>query len=297
VFNGSPLFAGDAASGESQIRRWIFENDWLEAVIALPQQLFYNTNLATYIWLLTNRKLPPRQGQVQLINAVSFFEKMPRSLGAKRHEIPPSHLDRICELHRAFADGPHSKILPNREFGYRRITIERPLRLRFQAEPGQIRAIEKKFSAPVVQALNLIDPQSVYRDQATFDAALQEAFARAGAKFGRTIARRIREALGGQDDTAAVYRDAKNRPVPDPDLRDNEDVPLDEDIQSWFRREVLPHAPDAWVAPGEPRIGYAIPFTRFFFAPEPVRPLADIDREIRDLERESQTLLPQLGTP
>ncbi len=297
VFHGSPLFAGDAGSGESDIRRWIFDNDWLEAVIALPGQLFYNTGLATYIWLLTNRKLPVRQGQVQLINAVTFFEKLPHSLGAKRHEIPDPQLDRVCEIHRAFTDGPHSKILPNREFGFRRVTVERPLRLRFQVTPERLSPLQTKFSAPVLEALNAMDPHVTYHDQSTFDAALQAAFARTGVKFGRTIARRIREALGEQDDTAAIYRDAKNRSVPDPDLRDNEDVPLHENLQSWFDREVLPNAPDAWIADGEPRIGYSIPFARFFFEPEQVRPLAEIDRQIHDLERESQALLQQFGTP
>jgi type I restriction enzyme M protein len=297
IFNGSPLFAGDAGSGESEIRRWIFENDWLEAVIALPDRLFYNTGLATYIWLLTNNKSPARQGKVQLINAATFCEKMTPSLGAKRNQIPAPHLDRICEIHSGCANGPHSKVLSNREFGYRRVTIERPLRLRFQAAPERIRDMQNKFAQPVIRVLAEMDAQNVYRDQSTCDAALQAAFARAGVKFGRTVARRIREALGDQDDTAAIYRDAKNRPLPDTDLRDNEDVPLDEDLQSWFEREVLSYAPDAWMAAGEPRIGYAIPFARFFFEPEPVRPLAEIDREIHALEREAQGLLQQFGSP
>jgi len=296
VFNGSPLFAGDAGSGESEIRRWIFENDWIEAVIALPDQLFYNTGLATYIWLLTNRKPPERQGKVQLINAVAFSEKMTRSLGAKRNEISSRQLDCICEIHRDFADGPYSRILPNREFGYRRVTVERPLRLHFLAEPERIRAVQHKFAPPVIDALRGMDGSIVYRNQSEFDAALKTAFARAGARLGRTLARRIREALAGQDDTAAAYHDAKNRLVPDPDLRDNEDVPLDEDIQTWFEREVLPHAPDAWIAPGEPRVGYAIPFARYFLKPEPLRPLAAIDREIRALDLEAQSVLAQLGT-
>jgi len=297
VFNGSPLFTGDAGSGESEIRRWIFENDWLEAVIALPDRLFYNTGLATYIWLVTNNKSPARQGKVQLINAADFYEKMTPSLGAKRNQISAPHIDRICEIHRGFADGAYSRILSNRELGYRRVTIERPMRLRFQVAPERIPVLQNKFAPPVIRALAEMDAHAVYRDQSIFDAALQAAFARSGLRFGRTIARRIREALGEQDDTAAIYRDAKNRPIPDSDLRDNEDVPLDEDLQSWFKREVLPHAPDAWIAAGEPRVGYAIPFARFFFKPEAVRPLAEIDREIQELEREAQSLLRQFGTP
>ncbi len=297
VFNGSPLFAGDAGSGESEIRRWIFENDWLEAIVALPDQLFYNTGLATYIWLLTNCKSPARRGKVQLIDAATFCEKMTRSLGAKRNEIPPSQLDRICEIHRAFAEGQHSRILLNREFGYCRITVERPLRLRFQVAPERVRAVRNKFSPAVMEALAGMNAQTVYRDQSSFDTALNAAFARAGLKLGLTLARRIRELLADQDDTAAICRDAKSRPVPDPDLRDNEDVPLDENLEQWFACEVAPYAPDAWIAPGEPRTGYAIPFTRFFFEPEPVRSLLEIDREIRGLEREAKAVLQQLGAP
>jgi type I restriction enzyme M protein len=296
VFNGSPLFAGDAGSGESEIRRWIFENDWLEAVIALPDQLFYNTGLATYIWLLTNRKTAARKGRVQLIHAADFAEKMRRSLGAKRNEISPAQIAGICALHRDFCDGEHSRILSNEDFGYRRITIERPLRLNFQAAPERVRANEGKFEPRAREALARMDSQIVYRDQSAFDSAMAEAFSRAGLKFGRTAARRIREALSEQDDSAAVYRDAKGRPRPDPALREHDDVPLGQDLQTWFDREVLPHAPGAWFAPAEARIGYAIPFQRVFYEPEPVRPLAEIEREIRDLERDGQALLRQLGS-
>ncbi len=295
VFSGSPLFAGDAGSGESEIRQWILENDWLEAIVALPDQLFYNTGLAAYIWLLTNRKPPTRQGKVQLINAAAFVTKMARSLGAKRHEILPAQIDQICEIHRDFREGLHSKIVRNHEFGHRRITVERPLRLHFQAKPERILAMQGKFTPAAIDALTHLDPQVVYQEQSAFDAALKNAFARTGVKFGRTLARRIREALGEQHDAAAIYRDAKGRPQPDPDLRDHEEIPLDEDVTAWFAREVLPHVPDAWIASAEPRIGYSIPFSRFFFEPEPVRPLAEIDREIRELEHQAQALLQQLG--
>jgi type I restriction enzyme M protein len=296
VFNGSPLFAGDAGSGESEIRRWIFENDWLEAIVALPDQLFYNTGLATYIWLLSNHKAPARKGKVQLINAVNFAERMPRSLGAKRNQIPPAQIGTICTIHREFRDGPHSKILRNEDFGYRRITIERPLRLNFQASPERLLSVQSKFTPTARAALASMDPGIVYRDQAAFDTALQEAFGRAGVKLGRTLSRRTREALSGPDNGAAPYRDAKGRPQPDPELRDHDDVPLNEDVQAWFDREVLPHAPDAWFAPTEARMGYAIPFARFFYEPEPMRSLSEIDQEIRGLERETQALLAQLET-
>jgi type I restriction enzyme M protein len=294
VFNGSPLFAGDAGSGESEIRRWIFENDWLEAIVALPDQLFYNTGLATYIWLLTNRKPPARKGKVQLIHAVNFAERMPRSLGAKRNEIPPSQIGVICAIHREFHDGAHSKILRNEDFGYQRITIERPLRLNFQTSPERLLPVQHKFTPAVREALASMDPNIVYGDQAAFDTALKEAFARAGVKLGRTLSRSIREALSGPDDGAAPYCDARGRPQPDPDLRDHDGVPLNHDVQAWFDREVLPHAPDAWFAPAQARIGYAIPLARFFYEPEPVRSLGEIDQEIRGLEEETQALLAQI---
>ena len=294
VFNGSPLFAGNAGSGESEIRRWIFENDWLEAVIALPDQLFYNTGLATYIWLLTNSKTAERKGKVQLINAVTFAEKMRRSLGAKRSQIPPVRIDQICAIHREFQDSPHSRILHNQEFGFRRLTVERPLRLSFQAKPERLRSLAGKFAPGVPDALASMDPAVSYNDQTAFDRALAATFQQAGLKLGRTLARRLREAFSQQDDEANIYRDAKGRPVPDAALRDSEDVPLDQDVGAWFDREVRPHAPEAWIAEGENPIGYAIPFARIFFEPEPVRSPDEIGREIRDLEQEAQVLLQQI---
>jgi len=294
VFNGSPLFAGDAGSGESEIRRWIFENDWLEAIVALPDQLFYNTGLATYIWLLTNRKSPSRKGRVQLIHAVTFADKMPRSLGAKRNQIQPAQINAICDIHREFRDGPHTKIVRNEDFGYRRITIERPLRLSFQASPERLHSIQHKFEPAAREALASMDPGIVYRDQGAFDVALREAFERAGVKLGRTLSRRIRESLSVPHEGAEPYCDAKGRPQPDPELRDHDDVPLNQDVQAWFDGEVGPHAPDAWFVPTEARIGYTIPFARFFYEPDPMRSLSEIDEEIRSLERETQRLLRQL---
>jgi type I restriction enzyme M protein len=296
VFNGSPLFAGDAGSGESEIRRWIFENDWLEAIVALPDQLFYNTGLATYIWLLTNRKAAARQGRVQLIHAVNFAERMPHSLGAKRNQITLAQIGAICTIHREFREGPHSKILHNDNFGYRRITIERPLRLNFQTSSERLLPVQSKFTPAVRATLASVDPDIVCRDQAAFDTALKEAFGRAGMKLGRTLSRRIREALSGPDDGAAPYCDAKGRPQPDSELRDYDDVALNEHVQAWFDREVLPHAPDAWFAPTEARVGYSIPFARFFYEPEPVRSLGEIDQEIRGLEQVTQALLEQIET-
>jgi type I restriction enzyme M protein len=294
VFNGSPLFAGNAGSGESEIRRWIFENDWLEAVIALPDQLFYNTGLSTYIWLLTNAKAPERRSKVQLINAVSFAGKMRRSLGAKRNQIPPARIDDICAIHHQFQDGPYSRILRNEAFGFRRITVERPQRLSFQISHERIHSLAGKCAPEVLDALASMDPSVIHHDQTVFDHALATTFQKAGLKLGRTLARRLHEAFSQQDDEANIYRDAKGHPLPDAALRDSEDVPLDQDLHNWFEREVRPHAPEAWIAEGKTPIGYAIPFARIFFEPEPVRSPAEIAREIRDLEQEAQALLQQI---
>jgi type I restriction enzyme M protein len=294
VFNGSPLFAGNAGSGESEIRRWIFENDWLEAVIALPDQLFYNTGLATYIWLLAGGKTAERKGKVQLIHAVGFAEKMRRSLGAKRNQMPPASIDEICAIHREFRDGPHSRVLHNEEFGFRRITVERPLRLSFQTSPERIHSLAGKWAPELLDALASMDPALIYHDQIAFDRALAATFEKAGLKLGRTLARRLREVFSQQDDEANIYYDAKGRPLPDAALRDSEDIPLDQDVRAWFESEVRPHAPEAWIADGESPIGYAIPFARIFFEPEPVRSPNEITRELRDLEQQAQILLQQL---
>lgn len=294
VFNGSPLFAGDAGSGESEIRRWIIQNDWLEAVIALPDQLFYNTGLATYIWLLANRKAAERKGKVQLINAVSFAEKMRRSLGAKRNRISPAGIDEICGIHREFRQDRYSRILRLEELGYRRIVVERPLRLSFQTTAEHIRLLEGKVEPAVLEAIAGMDTGVIYRNQSAFGEALSATFQRAGLKLGRSLARRLCEAFSTQDDSAEIYRDAKGRAVPDAALRDYEDVPLDQQTKAWFDREVLPHAPDAWIAPKEPVVGYAIPLARVFFEPEPVRSAEEIDREIQELEQQTQALLEQI---
>jgi type I restriction enzyme M protein len=294
IFNGSPLFAGDAGSGESEIRRWIMENDWLEAVIALPDQLFYNTGLATYIWLLANCKASERKGKVQLINGVSFAEKMRRSLGAKRSRISPASIDEICGIHHEFRPGRYSRILRNEELGYRRIVIERPLRLSFQATADRIRLLEGKVEPAVLDAIAGMDPAVTYDDQPAFGEALSATFQSAGLKLGRTLARRLSEALSQQDDSAEIYRDAKGRALPDATLRDCEDVPLAQEAKTWFDREVRPHAPDAWIAPKEPVVGYAIPLARVFFEPELVRSVEEIDREIRDLEQRAHALLKQI---
>ncbi len=222
VFNGSPLFTGDAGSGESEIRRWIIENDWLECIIALPDKLFFNTSISTYIWILTNRKSEARQDKIQLINAVEFFDKMKRNLGDKGVFISDTHIRQIAELYTNFEETEHSKIYPNDFFGYTKVTVERPL---IDAETGDI------------------------------------------------------------------LRDKRGNPKPDPALRDHERVPLTEEIDDYYRREVKPHLPDSWLERKKDKVGYEINFNRYFYQYTPLRSLKEISDEMLALERKSEGLL------
>ena len=319
VFNGSPLFTGDAGSGESEIRRWILENDWLEAIVALPDQLFYNTGIATYIWIVTNRKSPQRRGKVQLINAIGSFRKMRRSLGNKRNEIAPEQIAEIARTYGDFAETRHSKIFDTEDFGYYKITVERPLRLNFQASEERIARLDgqsafarlatsrKKGEAgereieegralqeEILRALRGIDPEVVYKSRPEFRKALQKVFRSAGIKVPAPVVRAILAALSERDETAEICTDKDGAPEPDPELRDTENVPLTEDIHAYFEREVLPFVPDAWIDESKTRIGYEIPFTRHFYEYTPLRPLEEIEAEIRELEGEIAGLLEEV---
>ncbi len=329
VFNGSPLFTGDAGSGESEIRRWILENDWLEAIIALPDQLFFNTGIATYIWVLTNKKPKRRRGRVHLIHAVELFQKMKKSLGNKRNELSPEHIAEIARTFGDFRESAISKLFDNTDFGYRRITIERPLRLSFQTSPERLQRLreEKAFAAlatskkkgaaadkdiaqgvelqkAILKALSRLDGTKIYKNRRRFEEELAGLFAGAGLDVPGPVAKAILAALGERDDSAEMCTDAKGRPEPDPDLRDTENVPLKEDMAAYFGREVKPHVPDAWIAGVELRdgqaivvdeskvkVGYEIPISRHFYQYKPLRPLAEIEGEIRALEAEIQGLL------
>lgn len=230
VFNGSPLFSGGAGSGPSDIRKWIIENDMLEAIVAMPDQLFYNTGISTYVWIVTDRKIPERRGKVQLINATGsdteekdnpFYRKMLRSLGNKRKEIHEEAIKLITEIYGEFKESQYCKIYDNDDFGYRRITVERPKRT----------------------------------------------------------------------DKGEIVTDRKGNPLPDAPLRDFENVPLKEDIEEYFRREVLPHVPDAWIDHSKTKTGYEINFTRYFYTYKPLRSLEDIRRDILALEEETAGMI------
>ena len=328
VFNGSPLFTGDAGSGESNIRQWIIENDWLEAIVALPEQLFFNTAIFTYVWIVTNRKSRKRKGKVQLVNAVDLFQKMKKSLGEKRNRLgteddgeDKNDIKTVTRIYGDFKEGERSKIFANDAFGYRRITVERPLRLSFRAtsehlerlrEEGGFKALAtskkkgkageteadegKKTQEQVVAALGALDRKKVWRSRDSFEKDLEVVLRKGGLKLGAPAMKAVLGALGDRDEEAEVCKDAKGRPESDADLRDNENVPLTEKIEAYFEREVKPHVPDAWIDEEKTKVGYEIPFTRHFYKYLPLRPLEEIEGEIRTLEGEIQAALGEVLT-
>ena len=316
IFNGSPLFTGDAGSGESEIRRWIIENDMLEGIIALPDQLFYNTGISTYIWIVTNRKNkdpmkgPVRTGKIQLVNAVDFYQKMRRSLGNKRNEITEEQIREITRIYGEFKENEYCKIFDNEDFGYQKIVIERPLRLNFQVTEERInklyneRAFEnlaksrkkgeiglkeieqgKKLQQQIIDALQTMDSAILYKNRDEFTKVLKKAFKEAGINLNSSLLKAVLSALSERDETADICVDNKGNPEPDTELRDTENVPLKEDIYEYFEREVKPHVPDAWIDESKTKIGYEIPFTRHFYKYQPLRSSEEIMKEIIELEK------------
>jgi len=271
VFNGSPLFTGGAGSGESEIRRHIIENDWLEAIVALPLNLFYNTGIATYIWVLTNRKSPERQGKVQLIDATGWSKPLRKNLGKKNCELSGEDIERVLSAHAAFAETEQSKIFPNAAFGYWKVTVERPLRL------AGVEA-DRVYSAKEIKAL---------RETATRDEA------------GAPIIKKVHKKGTAADPLRGLFgvvlegKPAVVEYETDADLRDTEQVPLLEagGIEAFLRREVLPYAPDAWYEAEKVAVGYEVSFTRHFYRPQALRSLEEIRAEILALEAETDGLL------
>jgi len=347
VFNGSPLFTGDAGGGESEIRRWIIENDWLEAIVALPEQLFYNTGISTYLWVLTNRKEEPRKGKVQLIDARQFWVQMEKSLGNKRRRMgdpadkakDPDHLAELTRIFGDFRDGETrsfteedpithqprervrvvSKVFDNSDFGYHKITVERPLRLNFQATADRIARLDAESGFKNLATSNKKDPvfrlreieegqarqedirsclrafgKELYKDRTPFVSMLKTVGSIKGLRFTASELKAILGALGERDETAEICRDRNGDPEPDADLRDTETVPLKEDIQEYFQREVLPHVPDGWIDHKKTKVGYEIPLNRHFYVYEPPRPLEVIEGDIKKLEGEILDLLKEV---
>jgi type I restriction enzyme M protein len=345
VLNGSPLFTGGAGSGESDIRRYVLENDYLEAIIALPTDMFYNTGIATYVWILSNHKAPKRKGKIQLINAINLWKKMKKSLGSKRKELGEDDIETISKTFGSFKESDICRIVPNQAFGYSTITVERPLRIGYDFSPAKvIEFMGSKANADMTRLAELFEKitdddigmdfqqflglagagylsQSVGKEEQasnssiltlvlekklrgkyftsreSFENFLAAALAKGKVRMvqrGYTILERHFQV---QDDRAEpVPAKGKKKPMaeyePDSSLRDTENVPLTEDIDAYFRREVLPHIPDAWIDPSKTRVGYEIPFTRYFYKYTPPRPLEEIDS---DLKVKTEKIMKLLG--
>lgn len=318
VFNGSPLFTGGAGSGESEIRRWILENDWLEAIVALPDQLFYNTGISTYFWIVTNRKDASHKGKVMLLDAREYWAKMRKSLGEKRKLVTKEQIRRITELYgdalAAAADPDHPghakvEVFANEDFGYQRVAVDRPLRQRFEVTEETLAALaDAKPLAKYAdrdELINAFKPLlgTVWSIKKDAKNALLGAVAAAGVPWpAATIEKAIWGAVAVSDSEGELQT-RKGEPLPDPDLRDYENVPLTEDIDAYFARDVLPHLPDAWIAEikdpktgvtSRAKIGYEIPLTRYFYVYKPPRPLVEIDAELRELEAQIQALIAEM---
>jgi type I restriction enzyme M protein len=307
VFNGSPLFTGDAGSGESEIRRWVIENGWLETIIALPDQLFYNTGILTYVWIVTNRKKGIRKGKIQLIDGTSFFERMRKPLGEKRKMLNETHIAELTRIYGDFVEGEFCKIFDEDDFAYWKVTVERPLRLNFQASAERIERVReqtafanlamsrkrkpaehdaevaegRKQQEAILAAIRAIDGTVLYKNRAEFTKLLQKALKKAGLDVKASILKAILAGLSEKDEAADICTDAKGNPEPDTNLRDTEQIPFKEDIAAYIEREVLPYAPDAWVDESKTKKGYEIPFTRHFYK---YTELGDAEATLRDIQ-------------
>ncbi|MBA4017003.1 MAG: restriction endonuclease subunit S [Pirellula sp.] len=328
VHNGSSLFTGDAGQGESNIRRWIIENDWLEAIVALPLNMFYNTGIATYIWVLTNRKPKKRKGKVQLIDATSWFKPLRKNMGKKNCELTPDDIQHIVKTFLAFKETEQSKIFPNAAFGYWKVTVERPLRLRIDLAPAALAAFravcDEAGEEPLANFMDLaakklgVGPHSDWNE---FFGRVEELADAQGVKLPAKRIKLLQGSLARRDEQAApvikkVHKAGKVKvdpirgryanPVgdkglvleyePDTELRDTEQIALLEEggIEAFLRREVLPHAPDAWFDDEATKIGYEISFNRYFYKPQQLRSLEEIRTDILALERETEGLLTEI---
>ncbi len=300
VFSGSPLFTGGAGSGESDIRKWIIENDWLEAIIALPEQMFYNTGIGTYVWIVTNRKEERRQGKIQLLDARDLWtaggsEDNKRSLGDKRRHIAAEQIEEIVRLYGRFEDGERSKLFDNDDFGYTRVTVEQPLRLRYQM------TIEDKsrfldacpYLLDDVQAIDKALGREPKCDwNATWE-SIADLLHERQSRWKKTEQKLFRDVFTEKDPQAErVRKDGREKGYePDTALRDFENVPLKDDIDAYFEREVAPHVPDAYMDRDKDKVGYEINFNRHFYKYTPPRPLEQIDADLKKAEEKIMRLL------
>ena len=294
VFNGSPLFTGSAGSGESNIRKWILENDLLEAIVAMPDQLFYNTGISTYLWILDNKKKGKRKGKVQMINMVDFFEKMPRSLGNKRNVITDEQIDEITKMYGNFKEGEYCKIFDTTDFGYHRITVERPLRLSFEVTKEAKKQFKEQFpdDEALLKDIKAAFKKELHKDFNKVKPVLNKLFK---ANDISTKNKKAIQALFIKNDPTAekvIKKKSEGKIVyeTDSNLRDYENIPLKEDIQSYFEREVLPHAEDAYIDHDKTKVGYEVNFTRYFYQFKPLRSTADIRQDIYTLREKIEGL-------
>ncbi len=316
ITNGSPLFTGDAGGGESDIRTWMIENDYVEAIIALPNQLFYNTGIYTYIWILTNKKSTERVGKIQLINATSFSKKMRKSLGNKRNELSSGkdgHIEKIVQLYADFKLNIHSKIFDKKEFGYTKIIVERPLQLNFIVNDERLENLysvstfaklsESKSKNPkekleeetkgkykqdaIINALKTIGHET-YKNWDKFEEKVKKALKEFG--LAPNFINAIIMALSEHDDSVE-YVLVKGKKIADSNLRDSEKIPLKQDIEEYFKKEVIPYYPDAWMDRSKDNIGYEVNFNKYFYKYTPPRLLEDIEKDIAHITTEIQKLL------
>jgi len=298
ILNGSPLFTGGAGSGESEIRRYLLQHDMVEAIVGLPTDMFYNTGIATYVWILSNAKPAERRGKVQLINATGRASKMRKSLGSKRQYVADEDIEAIVRLYGQNLEGEESKIFPVDAFGYRRITVERPLRLNFQATPERLAKLDdekpiQKLGEAEREAIKVacatLDSEQRYTNRDAFTKALKSALKAGRLKIGAPMQKAILNALSERDPEADICLDSKGNQEPDSSLRDNENVPLNESVFDYFKREVQPHVPDAWVDEDKRDeqdgrigiVGFEIPFNCHFYQFKPPRPLEAIDADLK----------------
>ena len=328
VHNGSSLFTGDAGQGESNIRRWIIENDWLEAIVALPLNMFYNTGIATYIWVLSNRKPEHRRGRVQLIDATQWFQPLRKNLGSKNCELSDEDIQRICDAFLAFEETGQSKIFPNEAFGYWKVTVERPLRLTVDLSQDHRQrfhaACRDAKEEPLADVIDRVATALGAGSHPDFNRLMNVVVADASAHSVKLTAKRknlLQMALASRDEAAAPIIKKTHKPgavepdpisglieaavdgqstaveyEPDTDLRDTEQVPLlhEGGIEAFIRREVLPYAPDAWYDAASVKVGYEISFTRHFYKPQQLRTLEEIRTDILALEDETEGLLAEI---
>ena len=305
VFSGSPLFSGGAGSGESNIRKWIIEHDWLEAIIALPEQMFYNTGIGTYVWIVTNRKEKRRKGKIQLFDARNIYVPMRKSLGDKRRMIgngeegTPNQIDDIVKHYARFSESDISKIFDNKDFGYTRVTVERPLRLGYQmTDDDKARFLDVCLHLlDDIQAIDVELGQEPVKDWNSVCDRIIDLFHKRRSNWKKAELKFFRDVFTQKDPEAVpVKKEKESGFEPDADLRDFENIPLKDDIDEYFKREVLPHVPDAWMDRSKDKIGYEINFNRHFYKYTPPRSLEEIDADLKKAEEKIVRLLKEMTT-